>query len=138
LDPQGRVVADHQPPGLTAFAIEPKVVKSSLFVQSINLTAHIIDDQSGLSSGSKANLSTAHFVSPSGKQIADATFDPGNLTAGSKLDGIYSSKIILPQNSEIGAWRLYNLTLIDEPGNRRVLSRDDLAGLGFPSQFLVT
>jgi hypothetical protein len=138
LDLQGKAVADHQPPGLTAFGIEPKVGKSSLSVQSINLTAHIIDDQSGLSSDSKANLSAAYFVSSSGKQTASAIFDPHNLTAGSKLDGIYSTKIILPQNSELGYWRLYNLTLIDEQGNRRVLSRDDLARLGFPAQFLVT
>jgi hypothetical protein len=131
-------LADHQPPGLTLFGIEPKVVKSSLSVQSINLTAHIVDDQSGLSSGLKANLSNAHFVSPSGRQSADAIINPGNLTAGSKLDGIYSAKIVLPQNSEPGYWRLNNLTLIDEQGNRRVLSREDVAGLGFLAQFLVT
>jgi hypothetical protein len=130
--------ADSQPPRLVDFSIEPKAVKSGVSIQSINLSAHIIDDQSGLASSNKANLSMAYFQSPSGKQTADAIFHPDNLTAGSKLDGIYSSKIILLQNSEPGVWRLCNFTLIDGQGNRRVLSRDNLAELGFPAEFLVT
>jgi hypothetical protein len=144
LDPQSiaptsiALAEDIQPPRLAAFSIEPKEAKRGVSIQSINLTAHIIDDYSGLSSGDKANLSASHFQSPSGKQSSDAIFAPGNLTSGSKLDGIYSSKIILPQNCELGVWQLCNLTLIDGQGNVRVESKDNMTELGFPVQFLVT
>jgi hypothetical protein len=138
LDPQSIApVEDSLPPRLAAFSIEPKEAKSGMPIQSINLTAHIIDDQSGLSSGDKANLSIAHFQSTSGKQTADAIFHPDNLTSGSILDGIYSTKIFLPPNSEPGVWQLNNFTLVDGQGNGRVLSKDNLAILGFPVQFLV-
>ncbi len=129
-------MVDDQPPGLAAFNLEPKVVKASSS-QIINLTAHIIDDLGGLASGGKQNLSTAWFVSPSGRQTASATIDPRNLSAGSRLDGFYYGKIVLPKNSEIGTWRLDNLTLVDEQGNRRVFSQEQMLQLEFPSEFFV-
>jgi hypothetical protein len=139
LDPPGIAQpADNQPPRLAALSIEAKTAKSRASIQSINLTARIIDDKSGLSSGNKANLSIAHFQSPSGKQSADAIFHPDNITYGNELDGIYSMNIVLPPDSEPGIWWLNNFMLIDGQGNCRILRRDDLAGLGFPVQFLVT
>ena len=133
---QNEALVDDQPPGLVAFSLEPKVVKASSS-QIINLTAHIIDDQGGLASGSKQNLSTAWFVSPSRKQTASATIGPRNLSAGSRLDGVYYGKIVLPKNSEIGTWRLDNLTLVDEQGNRRVFGQEQMLRLEFPAEFLV-
>jgi len=138
LDPPGIAqLADNQPPRLAALSIETETAKSRAFTKSINLTARIIDDKSGLSNGSKANLSIAHFQSPSGKQSADVIFHPDNLTYGSELNGIYSIDIVLPPYSEPGIWWLNNFMLIDGQGNFRILSRDDLARLGFPVQFLV-
>ncbi len=68
LSPQNNGLSDNQPPGLAGLSIEPKAIKASSS-QSINLTAHIVDDQSGLAEGSGSNLSTAWFVSPSGRQV---------------------------------------------------------------------
>lgn len=134
---QNNGLADNNPPGLAGLSIEPKAINASSS-RSINFTAHIIDDQSGLSEGSGSNLSTAWFVSPSGRQAIGAALAPGNLTSGTKLDGFYSSKIVLPKNSELGTWRLDNLTIVDEQGNRRVVGRDQMLLLGFPAEFLVT
>jgi hypothetical protein len=132
-------LADNQPPGLAGLNIEPKAINASSS-RSINLTAHIIDDQSGLAEGSGSNVSTAWFVSPSGRQVIGAAFVPDDLTSGNKLDGFYKGLIVLPKNSEIGTWRLCNLTLIDVQGNRRVIGRDQILrlGLGFQAEFLVT
>jgi hypothetical protein len=41
-------------------------------------------------------------------------------------------------NSETGTWRLDNLTIVDEQGNRRVIGRDQMFRLGFSTEFLVT
>ena len=137
LSLQNNGLADNQPPGLAGLTIEPKAINESTS-NSINLTAHIIDDQSGLAGGSGSNLSTAWFVSPSGRQVIGTAFAPGNLTSGNKLDGFYKGLIVLPKNSEIGTWRLDNLTIVDEQGNRRVIGRDLMLRLGFPAEFLVT
>jgi hypothetical protein len=137
LSSQNDGLADNQPPGLTGLSIEPKAIKASSS-QSINLTAHIIDDLSGLAEGSRSNLSTAWFVSPSGRQVIGTALAPGDLTSGTKLDGFYKGLIVLPKNSEIGTWRLDNLTIVDEQGNRRVIGRDQMLGSGFPAEFLVT
>ena len=137
LSPQDRGLADNQPPGLAGLSIEPKAINVSSS-HPINLTAHIIDDQSGLAEGSGPNLSTAWFVSPSGRQVVGTSFAPGNLTSGNKQDGFYSGLIVLPKDSEIGTWRLDNLTIVDERGNRRVIGRDQMLRLGFPVEFLVT
>ena len=137
LSSQDKGLADNQPPGLAGLSIEPKATNASSS-HSINLTAHIIDDQIGLAVGSGSNLSTAWFVSPSGRQVIGTAFAPGNLTTGNKLDGFYKSLIVLPKNSEIGTWRLDNLTIVDEQGNRRVIGRDLMLHMGFPAEFLVT
>jgi hypothetical protein len=137
LSPQNNGLADNQPPGLSGLSIEPKSINAS-YPHSINLTAHIIDDQSGLAEGSGSNLSTAWFVSPSGRQVIGAALGPGNITSGNKLDGFYKGLIVPPKNSEIGIWRLDNLTIVDEQGNRRVIGQDQMLRLGFPAEFLVT
>ena len=137
LSPQDKGLADNQPPGLAGLSIEPKAINASSS-RSINLTAHIVDDQSGLAEGSGSNSSTAWFVSPSGRQVIGTAFAPGNLTSGNKQDGFYKGLIVLPKNSEIGTWRLDNLTIVDEQGNRRVIGRDQMLRLGFPAEFLVT
>ena len=135
--PQSNAQAGDQARVLMRFSLEPMVVMRSSS-QSINLTAHIIDGQSGLSDGSKANFSAVWFRSPSGRQSAGAHFSSDNITSGSKQDGIYSIKVILPLNSEAGAWRLDNLTLMDNNGSSTVLDMYDLIRQGFPSEFLVT
>ena len=47
LSSQDKGLADNQPPGLAGLSIEPKAINASSS-HSINLTAHITDDQSGL------------------------------------------------------------------------------------------
>ena len=136
LSLQNKGLADDQPPGLAGLSIEPKAIKASSS-HSINLTAHIVDDQIGLAVGSGSNLSTAWFVSPSGRQVIGTAFAPGDLTSVIKLDGFYKGLIVLPMNSETGTWRLDNLTIVDEQGNRRVIGRDQMFRLGFPTEFLV-
>jgi hypothetical protein len=137
LSLENKGLADNRPPGLAGLSIEPKAINASSS-RPINLTAHIIDYQSGLVEGNGSNLTTAWFVSPSGKQVICASFAPDNLASGNKLDGFYRGLVVLPKIREIGVWRLESLTIIDEYGNRRVIGRDQILRLGSPAEFLVT
>jgi hypothetical protein len=117
-------LADDQPPGLAGFTLEPQEISATL-PQTVNLTAHLIDDQ-GVWAAKVA------FSGPSGEEAA-ALFSAQNRTSGNSKDGYYSAKMILPQINETGVWHLQNLTLVDREGNRRVLAQEDLQGLGLPT-----
>lgn len=127
-------LADDQPPSLAGFDFEPKTF-SARPDQAVNLTAHIIDDQSGLWA------SAAYFISPSRDLTATAFFDAGNRKSGSSKDGIYAVRLPLPKDAEneieAGYWQLQNLTMVDGEGNRRVLEADEVGRLGMPIRFLV-
>jgi len=132
-DPLGMGIdplADSQPPDLAGFGFEPKMLNE--YNRSINLTAHIIDDESGLGSAQ------VFFRSPSGAQTTEAIVTPECRVSGTPKDGIYETEMILPKGSESGAWLLDNITLLDATGNRKVLSKSDLIRLGLPAEFLVS
>jgi hypothetical protein len=121
-------LADDQPPGLAGFTMQPQEISAAL-PQTINLTAHLIDDQG-------VWAAKATFSGPSGEEAA-ALFSAQNRTMGTAKDGYYSAKMILPQINETGVWQLQNLTIVDGEGNRRVLAREDLQGLGLPTVITV-
>lgn len=128
-------LADDQPPSLAGFDFGPATISSGSD-QTVNLTAHVIDDQSGLWA------SAAYFAAPSRSRTAVALFNSGNRASGSSKDGIYTARMRLPKDEnnsvETGYWQLLNVTMADGDNNRRVLSADDLARQGLPNRFLVT
>jgi hypothetical protein len=125
--PQSTVVgplADDQPPNIAGFTFQPQEI-SAASPQIVNLTAHLIDDQS-------IWAAKAVFSGPRGVE-ATALFTSQNLTVGNARDGYYDAQMVLPPSNETGEWHLQNLTLVDQEGNRRVLAEEDLQGLGLPT-----
>jgi hypothetical protein len=120
--------ADDQPPNVAGFTFQPQQF-SAAWPQTINLTAHLIDDQA-------LWAAEAIFSGPRGEE-AFALFSAQNRTSGTEKDGYYSAKMILPQSNETGKWHLQNLTLVDREGNRRVLAEADLRGLSLPTVITV-
>jgi hypothetical protein len=126
--PMTNALADNQAPSLAGFGFEPKAVPPN---KTINFTAHLIDDESGLFA------SAAYFSSPSGRQETEVLFGQQSLVSGDPRDGTYRSSLLLPENSEPGDWRLENLTLVDRDGNRRILQSHEILALGLPTEFRV-
>lgn len=129
-NPLANPLADDQSADLAGFGLEPNMLKGSS--KPINLTAHIIDDDSGLGSA------RVFFRSPTGAQIAEAIFAPEARVSGTSKDGIYTAKMSLPKKTERGAWLLDNFTLSDAGGNSKVLSRSDMVRMNLPAEFIVT
>ena len=125
---------DIQPPNLMGLEMEPRVVIRASS-RLVNMTAHIIDDWSGLSS---RGLTVARFKSPTGSQTAEAVFSQKNLVSGSKEDGFFKSSVALPNTPEAGEWRIDSLVLADYIGHQKTLSGEDLARRGMPSEFVVS
>jgi hypothetical protein len=120
--------ADDQPPNVAGFAFQPQQI-SAAWPQTVNLTAHLIDDQA-------VWAAEAIFSGPQGEE-AFALFSAQNRTAGTAKDGYYNAKMVIPQSNETGKWHLQNLTLVDREGNRRVLAEADLRGLSLPTVITV-
>jgi hypothetical protein len=122
-------LADDQPPSLAGFSFEPARVMASS-PQPINFAAHVIDDQG-------VWAAAAYFSSPTRDQVVEVIFNAKDLLSGTKKDGFYAAKTLLPTENEIGDWMLENLTLVDQEGNRRILLSSDLQRLGLPTVIIV-
>ena len=121
-------LADDQAPSLAGFAFQPQQL-SAASPQPVNLTAHLIDDQA-------VWAAQAAFSGPMG-QSAFAIFTAENRTSGTEKDGYYSAQMSLPASNATGEWHLQNLTLVDREGNSKVLLRENLQGLGLPTEIRV-
>ncbi len=122
-------LADDQAPNIAGFSFQPQKLSAAL-PQTINLTAHLIDDQG-------VWAAKAIFSGPSGEDAA-ALFSSQNLASGTAKDGYYDAQMLLPLSNETGVWHLQNLTLVDREGNRRVLIEEDLQGLDLPTVITIT
>jgi hypothetical protein len=121
------ILTDDQHPGIAGLAIEPEQLSGDSS-KVVNLTAHLIDDQS-------VWAAKAVFFGPAGEN-ASALFESQNITSGTSRDGFYEAQMILPGNST-GTWHLQNLTIVDGRGNRKVMLEADLTALGLPTTITV-
>lgn len=132
LTPPQRVatsdLADDLAPSLTGFAIQPQQI-SAASPHTINLTAHLIDDQG-------VWAAEATFYGPRGEKAA-ALFSAQNRISGTAKDGYYSAQMRLPLSNETNEWHLRNLTLVDREGNRKIMVDYDLTRLGLPTVITV-
>ena len=133
---------DTEPPNVLSFDFDPKTVDTSVSSEDIIFTTRLTDDLSGVTDGDIGGKgispSQARFQSPSGHQISDVLFvPPSDLISGDEFDGTYQSKMTLPKYSEKGTWMLQSFLLVDDVGNRKWLSKDDMNNLGFPTEFEV-
>ena len=123
---------DTEPPNIVDMDFDPKSIDTSASNQDIIFTTHLTDDLSGI------YYMQTWFLSPSGEQSAGFNFwSASDLVSGNKLDGVYVSKVRLPQYSEKGIWKLNHVHVGDEVHNIRWLSQSEIAELGFPTEFEV-
>ena len=104
----------------------------------IDITAQITDDISGVfdgtfASGVGSSASQARWYSPSGEQYLDAGYFYFP-TTGDFLDGTYQDQTVLAANSERGVWNLDSFLLVDEAGNSKNLTQEQLDDLGIQTK----
>jgi len=107
----------------------PKSVDVSSSSQTITVTAHVTDDNSGVS------YVQPLFSSPSGQQSATAGL---TLVSGTAQDGIYQGIVTIPESAESGTWTMGQFWVGDVVGNS--LSYPDSAQYptGTPTQLVVS
>ena len=129
-------LGDATAPNLTAFDFNPKSVNTAGAPQDITVTATITDDLAGnAGTGFSSSPSQVRFVSPSGQQFDDALLDDTHRVSGTPTNGTVSYSMQLPQFAEQGTWRVQSMLLVDQAGNTRSLSAQQLTSMGFPTTF---
>src|ERR1035437_3412717 len=124
-------ISDTTPPTLVGVvSISPNSVDVSTGTKSVNVTTHVTDDLSGVSSVCQ------RFTSPSGKQQTLSSCS--SRVSGTALDGIYTASVQIPMYVEAGVWNLDQFYAYDNAGNRLFYSTSNLQALGFPTALLVT
>lgn len=121
---------DTQPPVLTGFTFSPTAVNTTTNSATVNLTAQVTDNLSGVA------LVNVLFVSPSG----DYSVSSGNLglISGTDLNGTWAGTVVIPAYTEAGAWSVKDIEVIDDVQNTANYSTSGIQSLGFPTTLLVT
>ncbi len=116
---------DVTPPVLVDVTRDPYWIDTNASNQTIDVTAHVTDDLSGL------NFGGVTWHSPSGTQHAGFGFYPEyNLASGDANDGHYEFSVEFEQFCEPGIWEAV-VDLQDEIGNSVVYSTAELESMGF-------
>ena len=119
-------------PSLAAFAMSPTNINASLGSQPITVSARVVDDLAGTTSGLLAL--EVRFRSPSGNQFVDKAFY--ERTGGTSVDSTYLGTMTVSQYAESGTWQIEYLRISDQLGNARTYNASQVAALGFPTSFV--
>ena len=124
---------DTQPPDLLSLEILPSVVELHDVAVAVTCRARIVDDAVGVAGeGYTSSPSQARFRSPSG-QTLDALFDHRNRLSGDARDGVYEGRVELSPESERGLWKIESVLVVDQLGNARRYSPEELRDRGMPN-----
>jgi hypothetical protein len=113
---------DTTPPQLVALGIAPASVDTSLQPATITVSAHVIDDLSGVSDGVAKAASQVVLQGPSGAHNVRATLSIDHRTGGNALDASFVVAVVLPRWSEQGLWTVQGVTVVDQVGNQQTLT----------------
>ena len=105
--------------------------------QSLIVTAHIIDNISGFTSGSVYfTPPSGPFTPPSGIGEAVAFINSTNRISGTANDGIYQATVTVPQSSQAGIWEQSRTDVRDQAQNGDSRTRFDYTA-GIPPDLMV-
>ena len=119
---------DTTPPVLTGFTFSPTAVDTTTSSATVNVTAQVTDNFSGV------NSVHMDFVSPSGAHGAGGYL---SLTSGNDLNGTWTGAVTLTAYTEAGTWSVAAVVVEDNAGNSQEYYTSDLQALGFPTQLFV-
>ena len=123
--------SDITPPELISIDLSDTLIDMSAGESSFVLTAHLMDDLSGLAPPPYLSVEV-RFVSPSG-QFVDGSCYTGPVS-GDERDGLYEMTVSLGSFAEAGTWTVQSLHLVDAAENHAFLdsgSTPDLATKSF-------
>lgn len=125
------VVTDHpddEGPLLTSFSISPDHVDTSAGGRNVNLSVGTLDSLSGVND---VFLRVAYPDASQGYSTGVYTYR----SAGTDRQGTWTGALTLPQGAMPGTYRVTEVDINDQEGNRTEYDRAELTALGFPVEF---
>jgi hypothetical protein len=110
-----QVIADITPPQLQSLLISPPIFDADAQSQTINFTAHITDNLSGMNSG------LIEISSPSGPSGIQSSSANAVFSSGTPCDGVWIFPVTIYNSSETGTWHVTQIRLQDSAGNESLL-----------------
>jgi hypothetical protein len=119
---------DTTAPQLLALTVAPTTLNTTTASATLSVTARVVDDLAGVSSGTAVSASQVVLRGPTGAHRVRANLGRSSLVGGDALDATFSVQVTVPRWAEQGAWVVEKVTLVDEVGNVREV---DAPGIGF-------
>jgi hypothetical protein len=122
---------DTTPPTLLGASFSPSVINTSAGPQSITVTLHLSDSQSGalLSNSSKCYYSGLSRVSAAATEPLYLYGSNFTLVSGTAQNGVWQATLIMPQYSG-GNWEFSNVCLSDAATNYVSVTQTQLVAMG--------
>jgi len=124
-------------PELVDLDFEPKTINTSYADQTVTLSLRI-RDQTG------ASYIYFDFEQPPGPLQRYGSTSAFQLTSGTPQDGVYTATLTFPRYSLAGTWVIEDIIIRDNADGSLAMYNEsnyytnDLAGLGFPTQLVVS
>jgi hypothetical protein len=127
---------DLQAPDALSLTLSTSSIDTASGPATIDVEARITDDLVGpAGSGYFSSPSQIRFVHSSGQSVT-AIFMAESRTSGTTTDGIYRYTITIPQGAAQGTWSATSFLLVDQVGNMRSLSTQQMTNAGFTISFV--
>jgi hypothetical protein len=139
--PAAHAATDTTAPTWGAVTVSPASIDTSAGPATVTVTARILDDQSGITSGGSTGGGGGNltFRASSTTQNLYVSFSAANRISGTAQDGVYESTITVPRYAAGGTWSITGSGLSDGAGNYRYTSTAaESAAAGLTASFSQT
>jgi hypothetical protein len=124
---------DTTPPEVTDFWLEPTTLRTSQGNDTISFFLHLKDDLSGLGPSAESKLDEIDVqIQP--QEFSLGSFEP-ELVSGTRFDGVWRARYVLPADAPPGAYQASLLILADRAGNRVAIDGEEIDANGWPRDF---
>jgi titin len=130
--------ADTTAPTWGEVTVTPATVSTGATSATVTVTAHILDDQAGItaSTPSYGGGASLTFRVPGSDQSVFASLSASNRISGTETDGVYRATISLPRYTAKGVWSIASAYVTDAANNSRSLySPAELTAAGLTASF---
>ena len=127
---------DSQAPQAISMTLSKTSIDTAGASATIDVEVRITDNLVGpAGEGYSSSPSQIRFTHSSGQSV-DAIFSSEGRTSGTATDGIYRYTMTIPRSAAQGTWTATYFLLVDQIGNMRLLTTQQMNTAGFTTSFV--
>ncbi len=127
---------DTQAPQALSMTLSTTSIDTAAAAATITVDVRLTDDLVGpAGNGYTSSPTQVRFTHSSGQYVT-AIFQAEDRISGTASDGIYRDTITVPRGAAQGTWTADSFLLVDQVGNMRRLTTQDMTTAGFTTSFI--